>query len=343
MTIRHIESKIKWDNFINAVSPHTFLQSWQWGEFNERMGNKIWHLGIFENDVLLGVAFILKIEARRGSFLFCPHGPVTLNLEFRISNLEIFESFFKYLIALGKQEKVSFVRISSLLSASNDINSLFKNFGFRDAPVHMMHPERAWILDITPPEEIILKNMRKQTRHCIRNAKAMGVEISTSSDPAYIGKFYALYKTTVSKQGFTPFSLGYLEEEFKTFTKDNLALLFFGKYHNQVISSAMIIFSAGCAFYHHGASDPGFSKIPASHFLQWEVIRESKRRGLGYYNFWGIAPENIVNHPWAGLTFFKRGFGGFSEDYLHAQDLVLNYRYWINFWVEKIRRLKRNY
>lgn len=336
MIIRHIESKIEWDNFINAVSPHTFLQSWQWGEFNERMGNKIWRLGIFEDKILEGIALILKIEARRGSFLFCPHGPV-------VSNFNFFESFFKYLTALGKQEKVSFIRISPLFQTTPKNSQIFKNLRFNDAPVHMMHPERSWILDITPPEEIILKNMRKQTRHCIRNAKDIGVEISISSDPADVAKFYALYKATVSKQGFTPFSFKYLEEEFMTFSRENLALLFFGKYHNQVISTAIIIFSRNSAFYHHGASDSKFSKIPASHMLQWEVIREAKRRGLRYYNFWGIAPENIVNHPWAGLTLYKRGFGGFSEDYLHAQDLILNYRYYINFVVEKIRRLKRNY
>lgn len=343
MIIRHIEPKTEWDNFINIVSPHTFLQSWQWGEFNERMGNKIWHLGIFEDNTLEGIALILKIEARRGSFLFCPHGPL---IQFSISNLQfpiILEKLVIYLKKIAEQEKVSFIRISPIFPATAKNTQIFRNLKFRAAPVHMMHPEHAWILDITPPEEIILKNMRKQTRHCIRNAKDIGVEISTSSDPEDVAKFYALYKTTVSKQGFTPFSFRYLEEEFKTFSKDNLALLFFGKYHNQVISSAMIIFSAGCAFYHHGASDSKFSKIPASHMLQWEVIREAKKRGLHYYNFWGIAPENIVNHPWVGLTLFKRGFGGFSEDYLHAQDLILNYHYWINFVVEKIRRLKRNY
>ena len=94
-------------------------------------------------------------------------------------------------------------------------------------------------------------------------------------------------------------------------------------------------------FYHHGASLPLGSRTPAAYLLQWEIIRDSKCRGAKWYNFWGIAPDDQPNHPWAGLTQFKIGFGGFRESYIHAQDLILNKRYWVNYVIERFRRVHR--
>lgn len=343
MEIREVSDENQWEDFLNEARPHTFLQSWKWGEFNEQTGNKIWRLGIFENDAFLGVALIIKTEARRGSFLFCPHGPITITnfsiFNFQFSN--ILKNLTAYLKDLAIQEKVSFIRMSPLLAATPENISIFRDYGFRDAPVHMMHPERAWILDITPSEETLLKNMRKQTRHCIKNAREAGVKIAISRSSGDIAQFYRIYQTTVDRQGFVPFSPKYLEEEFKTFAAKDNALIFFGEYKNDIISTAMIVFANGSAFYHHSASSLKYPKIPASHFLQWEVIREAKRRGCLWYNFWGIAPEAKPNHPWAGLTLFKKGFGGLAEEYVHAQDLALSPQYWLTYAIEAVRRIKR--
>jgi len=97
------------------------------------------------------------------------------------------------------------------------------------------------------------------------------------------------------------------------------------------------------AFYHHGASQNTYPKIPTAYAVQWAAIREAKKRGIKLYNFWGIAPdENDKKHPWAGLTLFKKGFGGYRTNYLHAQDLPLSWKYWISWSIELIRRKMRN-
>ena len=112
-------------------------------------------------------------------------------------------------------------------------------------------------------------------------------------------------------------------------------------HNNQPLASAVIVFYGNSAFYHHGASAE--SKIPSAYLLQWEAILEAKRRGHKFYNFWGIVPDEVAakGHPWAGITLFKKGFGGFRTDYLHAQDLPLSWRYWPNYLLETMRRVKR--
>jgi len=49
------------------------------------------------------------------------------------------------------------------------------------------------------------------------------------------------------------------------------------------------------------------------------------------------------DHRFAGLSLFKRGFGGEDFEYLHAQDLIINYpKYLINYAIESIRKTIRN-
>ena len=63
--------------------------------------------------------------------------------------------------------------------------------------------------------------------------------------------------------------------------------------------------------------------------------------GCNYYNFWGIAPPDKPKHPWAGLSVFKKGFGGFEEAYLHAQDFPISPKYYLNYVVERVRKWRR--
>jgi lipid II:glycine glycyltransferase (peptidoglycan interpeptide bridge formation enzyme) len=64
---------------------------------------------------------------------------------------------------------------------------------------------------------------------------------------------------------------------------------------------------------------------------------------MARYNFWGIAPEGKKNHPWNGLTGFKKGFGGEAHEYLHAQDLPCSPLYILPKTIETIRRIKKGY
>lgn len=335
--IKQIENEEQWKNFVDELAPHTFLQSWQWKLSQEVMGNKTFNIGIFKDGEIIGTAFVYKINAKRGSFLFCPHGPL-----FKENWQENFEILFDYLKKLAKKEKADFIRISPLEIATTEKNIFFSKLGFRDAPIHM-HPELAWMLDVKTSEKELLANMKKRTRYSINKAQKDGVEIVSSQDLEGIKEFYEVYMETAKRQDFVPFSLKYVKKEFEIFSKENKILLFFAKYQQETVATAMVIYSNGSAFYHHGASTRNRSNITASELLQWNAILEAKKRGMSLYNFWGVVPESAKNHPWAGLSLFKRGFGGFSEEYVHAKDFPITLKYWLNYFVETARRIKRKY
>jgi len=340
MTISEIKDKNIWENFLLGCEEKTFLSSWNWGEFQKMMGNKIWRYGISEGAKLLSVVLVIKIIARRGTFLFVPHGPVTKS-KIKNQKLKILEVFLEKLREIAQDEKASFIRIAPIWKNDEENIKIFKDFGFRDAPIHI-HPELTWELDIKPSEEELLMRMRKTTRYLIKQAqKNKEIEISQSKNLDDIEIFNQIYQEVVDRQHFAPFSLSYLKSEFSAFNSDNQTSIFFGKYKNEIVSSGIFIFWQNIGFYHHGASSQKYPKIPVSYLLLWEVIREARRRECQKFNFWGIAPNKKSSHPWAGLTLFKMGFGGYKKEYVKTQDLPFSKKYWLTYIFEKLRKTKR--
>lgn len=335
INIHEIIDRNEWEQFVVNYPQKSFLESWGWGEFNRLMGDKIFRLGIFRDQVLKGVALIVKVTAKRGNFLFCPHGPL---LDWQDESS--FEKLINYLKILGKDEQVSFIRISPFIINNLVNRELFKKYGFRAAPIHM-HSELSWMLDITPNEEILFKNFRKTHRNLIRKAEKEGITVVQNNTVEGIKKYFEIQKDAVKKHGFVPFSEKYLINEFIGFIKDNQIVVWQANYHQEVISAALIVYYGGVGFYHHGASLLKYKHLPASYLLQWRAIKEAKARGCKLYNFWGIVNSTDEKHPWWGLSLFKKGFNGFEEDYLHAQDLILNWKYYITWMIETIRKKKR--
>jgi len=341
MDTKEIINKSQWENFILQNSEMTFLHSWNWGEFNKNTGEKIWRIGIFEDNELQAVELVIKVIAKRGSFLFVPQGPM-ISRKSKVESRKLLNELFVFLKKLGREEKVGFIRVSPILENTSENLDIFKSFGFRNAPIHMMHPETTWLLDITKSEDEIFKEMRKTHRNLIRRAGKEGVEIIQSVDEKYLKAFYKIHMETVRRHKFIPFSYDYIKKEIDLFKNDDQINIFSAKYKNEIISSAIVVFYGNQAFYHHGASSSKYSKIPASYLVLWEAIREAKKRNKKIFNFYGIV-ENKPKHPWFGLSKFKKGFGGYKKELLHCQDLPLNKKYLIAWMVEMARKVKRGY
>ncbi|MSU60388.1 MAG: peptidoglycan bridge formation glycyltransferase FemA/FemB family protein [Candidatus Staskawiczbacteria bacterium] len=341
MEVKKITNKQEWEDFVAQCTEKTFLQSWAWGDFHESLGNKVWRFGLHENDELISIALVVKISAKRGSFLLVPHGPV-IKSDIHDTKLGVLKLLQETLKVLAEQEKADFIRISPIMKRSQEDVGLFKNLGFRQAPLHY-HPESSWKLNIESDLEKIMDGMRKTTRYLIKKAlQDKDIEIIKSTDINDMEIFYKLHTPVAKIQKFVPFSLEYLKKEFSAFLQDNNIVVYFAKYKGQYIATAFEIFWSGIGFYHHAALLPEFHKIPVSVLLQWEAIKEAKSRGCKVYDFWGYAdPAKDPKHPYAGPTLFKMGFGGYVDEYVKTQDFVISYKYWINYIIEVARKLKR--
>lgn len=334
---KEVSNKNEWEDFIEKHNEANFLHSWYWGEFHKRLGQKIERSGFYQNNKLEGVMLSIVEKAKRGQYLIVPAGPV-INWK----NDEIVHSFVKQIRKIAILNNCSFIRVRPQLIDSDFPRNLFKKLGFVTAPMHL-HAELTSQLDITKPEEELLKQMRKTTRHEIKSAINQNIKILKSEDPKDIKGFYDLQIQTSKRQKFVPFSYKYLYEQFKIFAQNNMALLYKARMGKKLLAQAFVIFYGREAVYHYGASTDEGRKYPGAYLIQWQAISEAKKRGMTSYNFWGVSPIDKSEHRFHGLSLFKRGFGGEDVEYLHAQDLVIDYpKYFINYAIETIRKFTRN-
>jgi peptidoglycan pentaglycine glycine transferase (the first glycine) len=141
---------------------------------------------------------------------------------------------------------------------------------------------------------------------------------------------------------FISFSFDFVKNEFKVFSREKKVVLFLGKYKGEVVAVSLVIFWSGVGFYHQAASDSKYAKFSIPYLLQWEAIREAKKRNCTIYDFWGyVDPKKEPKHPWAGPTLFKMGFGGKGYEYTKTQDYPLSKKYLLINIFENLRKIKR--
>lgn len=339
-----------WEEFIFSHSFYPlFFQGWEWGELERSRGKEVFNLGFFapkksflksDSYELIGVALAVLVRARRGTFLHIRGGPLL-----KWDDKEISKDVSELLIDFAKNKGCDFLRVSpNILKSEKEKSKWLLSLGFKYCQMHDVDAEITWVLDLKKSEEEILKGMRDSTRYLIKKGlKNPDLKIVKSTNSEDLKYFWEIYQDTVKRQKWHAFSFEYIKEEFEEYVKANQALLFLAEYKGKYIGASIFIYYQGQVFYHHSGSLTEFRNIPAMYLLHWESILEGKKRGLRLYNFFGIARGNNPKHPWAGLSLFKKGFGGSQNEMIHALDYPITKKYWITHYYEKFEKKIRGY
>jgi len=344
MEIKIVENQAECQDFVEKLNLNTFLQSQNWAEFNKHT-SKVWQLGIYEKNELVSVCLTIKVTAKRGDFLLVPHGPQYLELD--KENPVLLKKYLlvwrNYLKKLGQQEKCNFVRIQPIVEEDAENRLVFSQLEFKIAPMHV-HTELTTVLDLTLNYEEILLKMRKTTRQSIKKGLKMveSGEVQIASPSQISEEMHSLYAQTYTRGGAIGYSKDFLNSEwaaFKENKKGKLVTIYSG---DKLLSWGMFVICGKRAFYHQGGNLL-YKNIPNSYLCQWQGINFAKDIGCISYDFWGVSPEDNRKHPWAKISLFKRGFGGDDVIHLHAQDLVLKWKYYFNWIIEKYRAKKRGF
>lgn len=304
-----------WDEFVSQSKNGSFLQSWNWGQLEKKEGKKIWRFISFKDQDQKNVnmtMLLVKNSLPLGySFLYSPMGPV-MGLD--NLHLQIGKELMAKIYAISKEEKAIFLRFEPKTDENEKIP-----IGFEKGPA--IQPRDTQVLDISKSEDEILAQMHSKTRYNIRLAERKGVSIRISqNNQKDIDDFYDLVEETSARERIVPHSKEHYQGILSVLGSD-MAKLFIAEYKNQAIASAIGIFYGNRCVYVHGASSSEFRNLMAPHLMQWEMIKTAKSQNYKYYDFGGIAPDKAdENHPWAGITRFKKSFGGYSEHYLGSID-----------------------
>jgi len=269
----------------------SFLQSVEWLNFQKSLWRKTWRIdetGIIKSNLPFGK-----------SYLYSPRANLPKD----------FRGFIEKIKEIAKQENAIFFK----LEPENNID--LEKFGFKKS--HNIQPTQTLIFDITKSEQELLNQMHYKTRYNIGLAERRGVKIKR--DKNYFEEFWRLIQETTKRDGFRP----HPKEYYQKILEIPRVELFVAEYNGKIIAANIVVFytaprpGSGQTIYLHGASDYEHRNLMAPHLLQWEQIKEAKKRGCEEYDFWGIDEKK-----WPGVTRFKKGFGGREISYLGAYDLV---------------------
>jgi len=301
MEIVEVKNQKEWED------GSQFLQSWLWGDFQQKLGRKIWRLSIKKEGETILQALIIKNQLPLGfSYLYCPRGPFFQDdLSREVSKLLITKIKF-----MAKKEKAIFFRLEPLRRI-DVISSKLK--------VSSVQPNQTVILSLNIPEDEILTKMHPKTRYNIRLAGRKGVIAQESED---IKCFWNLLKQTAKRGKFRSHVFSYYKKLLNcAFTK-----LYVARYRGEALAAYLVVFFNQIAFYVHGGSSRQFRQVMASHFLHWHVIKEARNKGCKFYDFWGVDEKK-----WPGFTKFKMSFGGKKIVYPGTFDLPLS-KFWYNLY-----------
>ena len=313
MNLKHLD-KSQLDEFTSSQEHSQFLQSSSWGEFQKSAGHFVWRFGVYNDDKLVGTAQIFGHQLPlKKSYLYCPRGPVVDN---QLSD-EQKETALKLILSKARDLTIQTSKTEEIFFRFEPIcQSLILNHQSLITKTKSIQPTNTLILDLTPTNEQLLANMHQKTRYNIRLAEKHGVTIKEETD---FDNVWPLFEKTAKRDKFNLHSKKYYEKMLKMVPQIKLMV---AKHQNKIVAANLVGHYGDTVTYIHGASNYEHRKLMAPYLLQWEVIKKAKELNFKFYDFHGIAPTDDKNHPWLGITRFKKGFGGQTVNYPGTFDFV---------------------
>jgi lipid II:glycine glycyltransferase (peptidoglycan interpeptide bridge formation enzyme) len=322
------------------------------GEVYRDIGQEPLRLEVRDGNEVTGICFAHVVNARRGRHLSVPYGPVT-------ESPEALRLMLRELQQAGREKGCAFVRLSPFWFPASPLLEEVKAEKGRAAPLHLL-AEHLWYLPLqypdtwdtfvsdAPPErrseDELFAKMRSTARNLIRRAEREGVTVARSLSPIDdLPLFLKLHEETRKRHGFTPYSTDFFRAQVSQFAPKGDVSLYLAHYNGEVIAASIHMHFGGETSYHHGASTQKYKNIPASYLLQWTAVTEALARGDRVYNFWGISPEGVTRHPFAGVRTFKTAFGGRLLELAHCTDIPLSKKYLVTLGIEMIRKWRRGF
>lgn len=284
-----------------------FLQSSEWANFQEAAGARVlrYHK---ENDCLANV--IIRPLPFGQTAASITRGPVFVDTKNNSTDL----------LAAIKATGASTLQVDPL---QGDRPTGAKPFPARS-------PQHTLLLNLAQTEEGLLAAMHEKTRYNIRYAQRAGVTIRLGGAELF-PQLWTLLRTAATRDRFRTHPKRYYETMLRVLTgnpKDMeraAAHIVLAEYQGTPIAGMILLTFGNTATYLHGGSANEHRNLMAPHLLQWEAMRMAKQWGYRTYDFWGITPERILNHPLAGVTRFKRGFGGTTWSAPDSWELPLHH------------------
>jgi lipid II:glycine glycyltransferase (peptidoglycan interpeptide bridge formation enzyme) len=291
------ENSTDWDNLQRKLGA-SFLQSYQWGEFQRALNHQV-HMLYGDNWSCL----LVEKKTPLGTYLFAPYGPT-------LSTAADLKPALEEIISYATSKKIDWLRIEPLCSGQSIDPKVLQKLGAKAAPKDV-NPRFTRVIDLRPSEEEIFTDLKSTNRNLIRRAQREApLSYKMSSDPNDIELFIPMMEAVSTRNSVNFHTPGYYRKQATTLMPSGIMQLCFALDKKPL--AALVIHDYGVnSTYTYAGSLKEAREKDASMLLLWQAILAAKKRGQQSFDLFGIAPEDSTkDHPWYGLSEFKRKFGG---------------------------------
>lgn len=329
MDLRILEENDK--TSYNKLVTHV-MQSWEWGQFRQKLGTPITRYGIFENNKLV-TAFTIsfhKIPLTNFFVGYLPKGP------FPDSTLA------KALAQIATDRHCAFIKLEPNIRVDENLqrtSKIDKHFRPSSKPLFTKYN---FVLDLTPSEQTLLSNLNQKTRYNVRLAEKKGVTVTEDNSPQAFKEFLKLYFDTTRRQGFFGHNEHYHQTVFQTMIDSKMAHLLIARYNDKPLSSWLLLEFQDTLYYPYGGSSVEHKDVMANNLIAWHAIRLGQKLKLKSFDMWGsLGPNPDPTDSYIGFHRFKSGFGGKLVEYIGTFDLIQNqFLYALFTNIDKATKLK---
>ncbi len=324
-TVRETRSATReeWDAWLEATpGGGHILQSHEFGEFKRGQGWRPVRL-VLERDgepVGLGQFLVWSTPLVPGRLMYCTKGPF-LPWE----DEEAVRTFFGGVKTVAEREGAHTVKIEpEVLESQEHTRALLSELGFERARRDLQF-KTTMVVDLSPPEEELLRRMKEKTRYNVRLAGRKGVQACEDNSPEAQAAFYEMLRVTAERDRFALRPKEYYEAIWRAMYDADRAHLFFATHEGERLAAILIYTFGSKYWYMVGASTNVKRNLMPTYLLQWEVMRWAKEHGHTYYDMVAVPnPDNFTeSDPLWGLYKFKSGFGGEIREFLGCLDLLV--------------------
>ena len=328
LTVQEITDKEQWNTFLLSQPRGHLLQTYEWGELNKYLGGTIYRLGALDDGRMVGAMLLTvapvplprKIPGVTLNWLYSVRGPTVES-----PDSPALAVLISYAHTLAKREHAVVLRVEPNI-ADDDPNehawlAAYHRLGFRTNPI-AVHGRRSWVLDIRPPAEKLLADLKMTWRQNVRSAERKGVTIREATSDADFDAYYELLKVTSERDDFFIHNKDYHKEIYRLFASKGDAVLYLAEHEGEAIAAKMLLRFGDWCWDMFGASSNQKRNLKPTYLLQYRCFLWAKSKGCSYFDFRTIPEILEPGEEMWGVYEYKKGFGGFSRLNMPTQDYV---------------------
>ena len=256
-----------WDRYIENHQDSTLYHLFAWGLIlEEALGHKRFYIAAYQNSELNGILPLILVKSKLfGSGLismpFLNYGGVCAN------NYDTASLMYIKAINLARENKVDYLELRNIKKPNGGYPLKFT--------------KAAYVLSLADDEEVVFKNLRKQTRNRIRKAIQQGIKVEVGHH--LLNDFYVGFSIAMKEHGTPVLGLKFFYKVLEYF--GDKVQFYVAYYNGQIAGAKLTITHKDISYQIWGGYPKSYRNLQANYLLSWKVVNNAINLGLKYCDF----------------------------------------------------------